>query len=42
MILVQQASSSTNDESNLAFQLVMKNLAESAKNSKQSNADYNK
>ena len=31
-------SSSTNDESNLAFQLVMKNLAESAKNSKESNA----
>lgn len=30
-------SSSTNDESNLAFQLVMKNLAESAKNSNQIN-----
>ena len=32
-------SSSTNDESNLAFQLVMKNLLESSKTSKQNNVD---
>ena len=33
------ATSSTNDESNLAFQLVMKNLLESSKTSKQNNVD---
>ena len=33
------STSSTNDESNLAFQLVMKNLLESSKTSKQSNVN---